>query len=147
MSGELLVNHTAKFGIYTKQVKNLCSRIYYTYTKKDFSANPTKKSNTLKQFLGCCRRIVWMCLTIFGGWNLKGLNNSRSWPKQHHNPFPATDLFLHYGGPLISFEITTLNLNLSFILNLKLILVITCLGGRFEIKCPREFLNILKFPE
>ena len=28
------------------------------------SANPTKWSNTLKQFVGFCRRIVWVCLTI-----------------------------------------------------------------------------------
>ena len=28
------------------------------------SANPTKWSNTLKQFVSFCRRIVWMCLTI-----------------------------------------------------------------------------------
>ena len=37
------------------------------------SANPTKWSSTLKQFVGCCRRIVWMCLTILWGWRrLKG---------------------------------------------------------------------------
>ena len=28
------------------------------------SANPTKWSSTLKQFVGFCRRIVWVCLTI-----------------------------------------------------------------------------------
>ena len=31
------------------------------------SANPTKWSNTFKQF----RRIVWVCLTILWGWHLK----------------------------------------------------------------------------
>ena len=36
------------------------------------SANPTKWSNTLKQFVSFCRRIVWMCLTILQGWRLKG---------------------------------------------------------------------------
>ena len=28
------------------------------------SANPTKWSNTLKQFVGCSQRIVWVCLII-----------------------------------------------------------------------------------
>ena len=36
------------------------------------SANPTKVSNTLKQFVGCCRRIARVCLTILWGWRLKG---------------------------------------------------------------------------
>ena len=34
------------------------------------SANLTKWSNTLKQFLG--RRIVWVCLTILWAWRFKG---------------------------------------------------------------------------
>ena len=34
------------------------------------NANPTKWSNTLKQF-GCCGRIVWMCLIIMWGWHLE----------------------------------------------------------------------------
>ena len=34
-------------------------------------ANPTKWSNTLKQFVGNYRRIE--CLTILWGWRLKGL--------------------------------------------------------------------------
>ena len=34
-------------------------------------ANPTKWSNTLRQFVGCCRRIVWVCLTILWGWRSK----------------------------------------------------------------------------
>ena len=29
-------------------------------------ANPTKWSNTLKQFVGCWRRIVWVCLNLWG---------------------------------------------------------------------------------
>ena len=37
------------------------------------SAKPTKCSYTLKQFVGCCRQIVWICLTIFWGWQLRGL--------------------------------------------------------------------------
>ena len=31
------------------------------------SANPSKWSNTLKQFVGCCQRIVWISLTILWG--------------------------------------------------------------------------------
>ena len=36
------------------------------------SANPTKWSSTIKQFVGFCRRIIWVCLTILWGWHLKG---------------------------------------------------------------------------
>ena len=39
------------------------------------SANPTKWTNTLKQFVGCYRRICWVCLTILWGWPLKGLTS------------------------------------------------------------------------
>ena len=35
------------------------------------STNPTKWSNTLKQFVSCCRWIVWVSLTILWGWRLK----------------------------------------------------------------------------
>ena len=34
------------------------------------SADPTKWSYTLKQFVGCWRQIVWLC--ILWGWHLKG---------------------------------------------------------------------------
>ena len=48
-------------------------RIPKNYLKNLFnlSANPTKLANTLRQFVGCCRRIVWVCLTILRGWCLK----------------------------------------------------------------------------
>ena len=36
-------------------------------------AKPTKWSNTLEQFVGFCRRIIYVCLTILYGWHLKGL--------------------------------------------------------------------------
>ena len=36
-----------------------------------FSTNPTKWSNTLKQFVGNRRRIVLVCLTILLGWWLR----------------------------------------------------------------------------
>ena len=35
------------------------------------SGNSTKWSDTIKQFIGC-RRIIWVCLTIFWGCRLKG---------------------------------------------------------------------------
>ena len=31
------------------------------------SANPSKWSNTLKQFVGCCQRIIWVSLIILWG--------------------------------------------------------------------------------
>ena len=34
-------------------------------------ANLTKWSNTLKKLVGCCWRIVWVCLTILWGWRFK----------------------------------------------------------------------------
>ena len=37
-----------------------------------FRANPRKWSNTLKEFVGKSRRIVWECLIILWGWLLKG---------------------------------------------------------------------------
>ena len=36
-----------------------------------YSTNPTKWLNTLKQFVGCYRRYVWVFLTILHGWHLK----------------------------------------------------------------------------
>ena len=36
------------------------------------SANPTKWLNTLKQFAGNSRQIVWVCLAILLVWHLKG---------------------------------------------------------------------------
>ena len=36
------------------------------------STNSTKWSNALKQFVDCCRWIVWVCLTILWGWYSKG---------------------------------------------------------------------------
>ena len=41
------------------------------------SAKPIKCSNTLKQFVDFCRRIVWMCLTILWGWRLKGKSGKK----------------------------------------------------------------------
>ena len=38
------------------------------------SANPTKWSNTLKQFVGYCQRIVWVCFYHFMGLAFNELN-------------------------------------------------------------------------
>ena len=43
-----------------------------TIVVNPLSANLTKRSNTLKQFVSFCRRIVLGCLTILWGWRLKG---------------------------------------------------------------------------
>ena len=54
------------------------------------SANPTKWSNTLKQFISNSLRIVWVCLTILLGWRLKGylLNNTeKDWNKEKYRPY------------------------------------------------------------
>ena len=45
-------------GIYLLKVNN-----------ESTSANLTKWSNTLQQFVGSSRRIVWVCLTILWGWH------------------------------------------------------------------------------
>ena len=47
---------------------------FYAWTSHvaSLSANPTRLSNTLKQFVNCCWRIVWVRLTILWVWRLKG---------------------------------------------------------------------------
>ena len=46
-------------------------RDFIHYRVNPLSTNPTKWSNTFKQFVGFYRRIVWLCLTILCGWWLK----------------------------------------------------------------------------
>ena len=49
--------------------KKLCT----LFSKVDpLSTNHTKWSNTLKQFIGYCRQIALVYLTILWGWRLKG---------------------------------------------------------------------------
>ena len=50
------------------------------------SGNPTELSNTLQQFVGCCRRIVWVCLIVLWGClkELKVLANSCSCDNSKH---------------------------------------------------------------
>ena len=63
--------------------KHLVKHAWWNYFPKSFmilvwlglnplSFNPTKWSNTLKQFVGNSQRIVWVCLTILWGWRVKG---------------------------------------------------------------------------
>ena len=54
--------------------------IILSYKIIPLSANPLKWSNTLKQFVGNNRRVVWVCLTIMWGWHLKGYDT-----KKHHS--------------------------------------------------------------
>ena len=52
--------------------KLIHTRMCLSFVFNLFSANPTKWSNTPKQFVSYCRRTVWVCLTILWGWRLKG---------------------------------------------------------------------------
>ena len=49
-------------------------KLYHDLEKRNLtlSAKPTKWSNTLKQFVGCRRRMAQVCLTNLWGWQLKG---------------------------------------------------------------------------
>ena len=46
--------------------------LFKTTAINPLSANSTKWPNILKQFVGCCQLIVWVCLNILQGWYLKG---------------------------------------------------------------------------
>ena len=57
-----------------------CSGMSYVFFFKltffnHLSANPTKWSNTFKQFVGCEWQIVWVCYYHFAGLALKGLKH------------------------------------------------------------------------
>ena len=55
-----------------KSISYQHSLLLHDYTLlNNLNANPTKWSNTLKHFAGCCRRFVWVCLTILLDWRLK----------------------------------------------------------------------------
>ena len=55
-----------------KLKRNLTRSRESPFSFNPLCANSTKWSNTLKQFVGCWQRIVWVCLTILWGWRLKG---------------------------------------------------------------------------
>ena len=74
---EAYLEYSSKFlmmNYFYKKFSSRCLRGSYLHIWSEFAlrASPTKWSDTLKQFVGCCRRIVWVCLTIFWGWRLKG---------------------------------------------------------------------------
>ena len=50
----------------------ICQKFTLIVVLNPLSANPTKWSVTLKQFVGNSRQIAWVCLTILWGWRLKG---------------------------------------------------------------------------
>ena len=53
---------------------------FTSYTNDNpLSANPTECSNTLKQFVSCWWRIVWVCLIILWGWCLRGQHSIYIW--------------------------------------------------------------------
>ena len=51
-------------------IPNLSYTKERTYLVNPLSANPTKWSHTLKQFVGYCWRIVWVYLTILWEWRI-----------------------------------------------------------------------------
>ena len=53
----------------TRRILHLPGSAHFTIP---LSANPTKCSNTFKQFVGNNRRVVAVYLTILWGWCLKG---------------------------------------------------------------------------
>ena len=57
--------------IWTVTFSEACTSKSNNFLTLYLSANPTKWSVTLKQFVDCCRRMVWVCLTILWGWRIK----------------------------------------------------------------------------
>ena len=47
------------------------NRVTRIFRLNPSSANPTKRSNTLKQFADKLQQMVWVCLTILWDWRLK----------------------------------------------------------------------------
>ena len=70
-------NLTNAFGRYQVIVGGSKSFFAKNLHHNSLISNPTKWSNTLKQFVGNSRRIIWVCLAILWGWHLKGLDVSR----------------------------------------------------------------------
>ena len=73
-SGSKGYQYFGKFCGRTKWIIPIVNWIYIGIEDLNFKpwwTNPTKLSNTLKQFVSCCWQIVWVCLTILWGWCLK----------------------------------------------------------------------------
>ena len=60
---------------------------WMTKNVNPWSTNPTKWSNTLRQFVGNSRQNVWMCLTILWGWRLKTF-------KPYFHPGPLSEVLI-----------------------------------------------------
>ena len=71
MEINIKMNTTFRFTAGMEYVNYVIVKQYHIYINT-LSANPTKWSSRLKQFVGKSRRIVWVCLTILWGWRLKG---------------------------------------------------------------------------
>ena len=60
------------FKVNNGNTRKMCKNLFQVNL---LSANPTKWSNTLKQFVGKSQRTVQVCLTILWGWRLKVLTS------------------------------------------------------------------------
>ena len=61
--------------VYRKEISIWKEFKWQPLSGNPLSGNLTKWSDTLKQFVGFCRRIVWVCLTILWGCYLKGIQS------------------------------------------------------------------------
>ena len=73
------------FSVTPQELPGICDLTFSVFNQRSFpnltvwllpsvnllSANPIKWSIIFKQFVGCCRQIVWVCFTILWGWRLK----------------------------------------------------------------------------
>ena len=77
--------------------------LFYKFSFTPFRTNPTKWSNTLKQFIGNSQWIVWVCLTIVWGWRLKGWSSlAYSFWSILKNHFEHENFFLSVNNQLRS---------------------------------------------
>ena len=74
--GAIMTLVSRNFDPVPKNLNNVLFNVLVTYTNRfnPLSANPSKWSNTLKQFVGCCRRIVW----VWPFWGVSALRVSSS---------------------------------------------------------------------
>ena len=67
-----IINHIVNKAVRILYVKlSLTQELLWNTSFNPTSVNFTKWSNTLKQFFGNRRRIVWVCLAILWGWRLE----------------------------------------------------------------------------
>ena len=70
----------------------------YRITVNPLNVNPTKWSNTVKQFVGNSQQIAWVCLTILWGLALKvlRLQNKKEKDNKHGNTLIEQKLLPEY---------------------------------------------------